>query len=101
MLSSFVRNLMFTEVRWTELYQRPKGHSEAPGATKPELMVRPSFPPCFSESERPNSYPAADIVAIVEDDREVGDLVDWWCDGCFWSGRVTKILGIDKVQVPF
>lgn len=87
------------KVRWTKLYQKPKGDSKVPGETKLELMVRPSFPPCFRESERPDLYPASDIVAIVEDDWEVGDLVDWWSDGCFWSGRVTQLLGNDKVQV--
>lgn len=62
-------------------------------------MVRPSFPPYFRESASPDSYPDSDVVAIVEDEWRVGDLVDWWSDGCFWSGRVIQLLGNDRVQV--
>lgn len=84
------------EITWTKLYQRPP---KPQGQNKLELMVRPSFPPYFRESERPDSYPASDIVALVDDDWRVGDLVDWWSDGCFWSAKVTKLLKRDKVMV--
>ncbi|XP_028055205.1 uncharacterized protein LOC114259392 isoform X5 [Camellia sinensis] len=30
---------------------------------------------------------------------KVGDLVDWFTDGCYWSGRVTQILDNDKVEI--
>eukprot|EP00258_Populus_trichocarpa_P046097 XP_024462116.1 uncharacterized protein LOC7473458 isoform X3 [Populus trichocarpa] len=29
----------------------------------------------------------------------VGDFVDWWTDGCYWSGRLSKELGNDKYQI--
>ncbi|ONK70250.1 uncharacterized protein A4U43_C05F31800 [Asparagus officinalis] len=86
-------------ITWTKLYQKPLRYSKSHDDNKLELMVRPTFPPYFRESARPDSYPAVDVVAIAEDDWEVGDLVDWWSDGCFWSGRVTQILGNDRVEI--
>ncbi|KAJ6830000.1 uncharacterized protein M6B38_126320 [Iris pallida] len=84
------------KVTWTKLYQKPPHFTQEESE---ELMVRPTFPPFYRESQVPDSYPECDVVAIVEDDWQVGDLVDWWYEGCYWSGRVSMILGIDKVQV--
>ncbi|KAL5995167.1 hypothetical protein ACLOJK_025225 [Asimina triloba] len=64
-----------------------------------ELMVRPRFPPCYKESQMPDTRTASEVVVIANDLWKPGDLVDWWSDGCFWSGRVTKLLGKDKVQI--
>ncbi|PKU73695.1 uncharacterized protein LOC110112796 isoform X1 [Dendrobium catenatum] len=62
-------------------------------------MVRPRYPPFCHKSELPDVLPESDVIVIVNDSWKVGDLVDWWCDGCFWSGRITQILGSDKVQI--
>ncbi|KQK04410.1 hypothetical protein BRADI_2g13380v3 [Brachypodium distachyon] len=29
---------------------------------------------------------------------KVGDLVDWWYTGCFWTGKITELLGDDKFK---
>lgn len=60
-------------------------------------MLRPSFPTIVRESEKHDIN--SEVIVIVDDAWKVGDLVDWFTDGCFWSGEVTKILGKDKVQV--
>ncbi|PKA62931.1 hypothetical protein AXF42_Ash007727 [Apostasia shenzhenica] len=62
-------------------------------------MIRPQYPPVYYESELPDTLPTPDLIVIVNDPWKVGDLVDWWCDGCSWSGRITKIIAKDKVQV--
>lgn len=81
------------KVTWTKV------HEKGPQKNQLELMVRPAFPPIIRESECPDSYPVSDVVVVVEDDWEIGDLVDWWADDCFWSGRVIKLLGSDKLQI--
>ena len=62
-------------------------------------MVRPSFPTVYHESEKPDVNTISDVIVIVDNVWKVGDLVDWWADGCYWSGRVTNILGNDQVKV--
>lgn len=44
-------------------------------------------------------YPVFNVVVIVEDDWDERGLVDWWSDGCYWSGRVIKLLQNNKLQV--
>ncbi|KAL9410804.1 hypothetical protein AB3S75_044557 [Citrus x aurantiifolia] len=29
----------------------------------------------------------------------VGDLVDWWTDNCYWTGRLTEIVGDGKARI--
>lgn len=64
-----------------------------------DLMVRPSFPPWYKESELLDHHSTSGMVAIVDDTWKVGDLVDWWYDNCYWTGRVTQLLGEEKVLV--
>lgn len=64
-------------------------------------MVRPSFPPIFRESQMPDVNNIAEVVVIVNDAWKVGDLVDWWTDNCFWTARLTEILGDGKARVIF
>lgn len=90
----------FAEVRWTKLYQRPVGGSKSK-EMKRQLMVRPSFPPIYCESQMPDVNDITDVVVIVRDVWMVGDLVDWWTDNCYWSARVTEIIGDGKAQVIF
>ncbi|XP_020598925.1 uncharacterized protein LOC110038419 [Phalaenopsis equestris] len=86
--------------RWLKLYQKPPYANQGFGLhNKYEIMVRPRYPPFYRESELPDVLPESDVIVIVNDSWKVGDLVDWWCDGCFWSGRITQILGSDKVQI--
>lgn len=88
------------KVRWVKLYQKPPYATQGLGRhDKFELMVRPRYPPFYRESELPDVLPESDVIVIVNDTWKVGDMIDWWCDGCFWSGRITQILGGDKVQI--
>lgn len=75
------------EVTWAKPYQKRK------------LMMRPSFPPCYRENQLPDSYPTSDVVVIYSETWKVGDLVDWWCEGCYWSGRITHLVGKDKIKI--
>nr|KYP67894.1 hypothetical protein KK1_021509 [Cajanus cajan] len=62
-------------------------------------MLRPSFPTFHYESEKLDVNTTSEVIVIVNNLWKVGDLVDWYTDGCYWSGSVTKILGNDKVQI--
>ncbi|XP_042517674.1 uncharacterized protein LOC122091685 isoform X2 [Macadamia integrifolia] len=82
---------------WTKLYQKPP--TDGKGERKMELMVRPSFPPIYRESQIPDASALSGVVVIIANVWKVGDLVDWWTDGCYWSARITRVLGNDKVQL--
>ncbi|KAJ1688568.1 hypothetical protein LUZ63_019958 [Rhynchospora breviuscula] len=66
-------------------------------------MFRPPFPSFHKESEQPLSMltqtPSAEVTAVVNDVWRVGDLVDLWCDGCYWSGKIIKLHTDESVQV--
>ncbi|KAH7679560.1 Agenet domain plant type domain-containing protein [Dioscorea alata] len=75
------------------------GYIDAQRESRTMLMLRPSFPPCYHQSQLPGSFPESDVVAIVHDTWKVGDLVDWSFDGCYWSGAITDVLEHGKVKV--
>ncbi|XP_024035901.1 uncharacterized protein LOC18032183 isoform X2 [Citrus clementina] len=85
------------KIRWTKLYQKPVGGSRSK-EMKRQIMVRPSFPPIFCESQMPDVNNITEVVVIVNDVWKVGDLVDWWTDNCYWTGRLTEILGDGKAR---
>ncbi|PKI67406.1 hypothetical protein CRG98_012191 [Punica granatum] len=62
-------------------------------------MVRPRFPLVRRKSEKINIDDSSELTVIAEDQWKEGDLVDWWKDNCYWSGRVTKVLDNEKVQI--
>lgn len=62
-------------------------------------MVRPTFPQCYWENEKPNQLPKTHAVAIVTGPWKVGDLIDWWYTDCYWTGKIIELLGDDKVKV--
>ncbi|KAF3331978.1 Zinc-metallopeptidase [Carex littledalei] len=66
---------------------------------KRELMFRPSFPPFHKESEPPPLHLPGEVKVVVNDTWRVGDLVDLWCDECFWSGKIIKLDAVDLVEV--
>lgn len=88
------------KLRCTKLYQKNKyDRLSSSHERKSHLMLRPCFPPHYSESQMVNLHNISGVVAIVVDEWKVGDLVDWWYEGCYWSGRITRLLGSDKVQI--
>jgi hypothetical protein len=94
----------YAEIKWTSVYEVPpkgSGASSDLKQRKRELMLRPCFPPFHKESELPPQNSPAEVRAVVNDKWRVGDLVDLWCDGCFWSGKVIKLHGVDSVEVSY
>ncbi|XVF39888.1 hypothetical protein PTKIN_Ptkin01aG0069200 [Pterospermum kingtungense] len=84
------------KIRWTKLYQ--KGNNRSKCAER-KLMVRPCFPSVYRESQMPDGNTLSEVVVVVNDVWKVGDLVDWWTDNCFWSGRITEKLGDEKFKI--
>ncbi|XP_010274847.1 PREDICTED: uncharacterized protein LOC104610075 isoform X3 [Nelumbo nucifera] len=84
---------------WTKSYEKPQTHRTKSKGQKMELMVRPCFPPIYHENQMPDASSISEVVAIVDNVWKVGDLVDWWYTDCYWSAKITRILGEDKVQV--
>ncbi|KAL2920429.1 DUF724 domain-containing protein 10, partial [Bienertia sinuspersici] len=66
---------------------------------KRELMLRPQFPSFYHESELPDLNTVGEDIVAVADVWRVGDLVDWFSDGCYWSGTITEVLDDDGVKV--
>jgi beta-xylosidase len=62
-------------------------------------MLRPSFPQWYYGHEVPEQFPNSDVTAIVDETWKVGDLVDWFTTGCYWSGTITKLLNKNMVEV--
>ncbi|ESR33390.1 hypothetical protein CICLE_v10005898mg [Citrus x clementina] len=54
------------KIRWTKLYQKPVGGSRSK-EMKRQIMVRPSFPPIFCESQMPDVNNITEVVVIVND----------------------------------
>ncbi|XP_062030663.1 uncharacterized protein LOC133746507 isoform X2 [Rosa rugosa] len=84
--------------KWEKIYQSNPADSKRTRKEK-ILMMRPPFPPMYNESKRPDVSTISEVVVIVSDVWKVGDLVDWWKDDCYWSGKVAEVLGDEKVKV--
>lgn len=62
-------------------------------------MVRPQYPHRCNEIQMPAINMISAATYSVDDLWMVGDLVDWWTDGCYWRGTVTQLLGNGKAKV--
>ncbi|KAM7462942.1 hypothetical protein LguiA_031063 [Lonicera macranthoides] len=87
------------KVKWTKLYQVPPVYGGKSKEIKRQLMVRPRYPPLCHESDLPCVSAISEATVIIDDVWEIGDLVDWWKDDCYWSGKVTQILGNGMLQI--
>ncbi|CAA2988627.1 Hypothetical predicted protein [Olea europaea subsp. europaea] len=65
------------------------------------LMIRPSYPPMYHENEVPCLSDISEVAVIVNDAWKVGDLVEWWTNDCYWSGRIKQLVGDDKAMIEF
>ncbi|CAJ2655400.1 unnamed protein product [Trifolium pratense] len=83
---------------YIKVYQISPYNSKSKGSKK-ELMVRPCYPTIYRKSEKLDVNTISEVIVIVDDAWKVGDLVDWFSDGCYWCGTVTEVFGDDKVQV--
>ncbi|KAI9194666.1 hypothetical protein LWI28_008053 [Acer negundo] len=86
------------KIEWIKLYQKPSAGSRS-RAVKSKLMIRPSFPPVYRESQMPDVNSIPEVAVVVNIVWKVGDLVDWWSDNCYWSARITEILGEGKFRI--
>lgn len=87
------------KLNWTKLYQKPPISKSKLKEKRRQLMLRPCFPPIYHVSQKPDINTITEVIVLVNDVWKVGDEVDWWTDGCYWSGRVTQLLGYDKVKI--
>ncbi|KAK9939735.1 hypothetical protein M0R45_016424 [Rubus argutus] len=86
------------KITWEKIYQNNPADGKRTRKAK-ILMMRPPFPPIYHESKRPDVHTILEVVVIVNNAWKVGDFVDWWKDGCYWSGKVAEVLGDEKVKV--
>lgn len=91
---------MFVESTQIKVYQKAPHINKSKRLNK-VLMVRPRFPTIYRESEKLDVNAISEGVVIVDDAWKIGDLVEWFSDGCYWCGKVTELFGTDKVQVIF
>lgn len=62
-------------------------------------MVRPSYPPCYQEREVRKIEANQAPLVVVHGSWQVGDLVDWDRDGCFWCVTVLTVKRNEPFQV--
>ncbi|WCJ23960.1 Agenet domain-containing protein [Euphorbia peplus] len=83
------------KLRPFKLYQKPSRKKDA----ELELMMRPQYPALYNEGEVPDISSISEVAVIVNNAWREGDLVDWLEDSCYWSGKLTKVLGNDKFKM--
>lgn len=83
---------------WVRLFRKnPPTRSNQ--NSREQIMIRPSFPKWYFVHEVPEQLPNSDVTAIVDETWQIGDLVDWLNEDCYWSGTITKLLNEDLVEV--
>jgi hypothetical protein len=93
---------LLTERSWSRLYKVPPKYRRKAGrkaGQNRELMLRPPFPPWCRENDIPEHGQKMDVLAVVSSPWKVGDLIDWRHTSCFWTGKITELLGDDKAMV--
>ncbi|KAH9571119.1 hypothetical protein CY35_02G076200 [Sphagnum magellanicum] len=62
-------------------------------------MIRPPMPLTLDEIEY-QQWKEPGLVVVFNKDYRVGDMVDWWHDSCFWTGRILSMNAANnKVQI--
>ncbi|OIS98867.1 PREDICTED: uncharacterized protein LOC109232348 [Nicotiana attenuata] len=86
------------KLTWTELYQVPPYQS---GKSKEirQLILRPEYPPTHLKSQVSDVSSTSDVTIVTDGTWKAGDLVDWWTADCYWSGKLTKLLGNGKAEI--
>lgn len=93
-----VSTLAVTELTWTKLYQNPP-YNVGKVKEKTQLMLRPQYPLVKVKTEVSNFSSTSETTVVVDGNWQAGDLVDWWANGCYWSGHLTKLLGNNEAEV--
>lgn len=91
--------LLCVELKWTRLYEVNFHHEGVTKGKHRELMLRPHYPPIINEKKKPHVSEISEVAVIVGDSWRVGDLVDWFTTGCYWSGTIIELLGPNKAEV--
>ncbi|KAI7745392.1 hypothetical protein M8C21_019909, partial [Ambrosia artemisiifolia] len=84
------------EQSWEKIYQVPP-YLRKSKPIKRQLMLRPQYPEMYHKSEMPPVNSISQACVILNGTWKVGDLVDWFESGCYWSARIVKVLSDDKV----
>ncbi|KAI3795657.1 hypothetical protein L1987_38314 [Smallanthus sonchifolius] len=87
-----------TKLKWEKIYQVPH-YGRKLKHIKGQLMVRPQYPALYNKSEMPSLMSISQACVVTDGAWKVGDLVDWFEEGCHWSARVIEVLSDDKVQI--
>ncbi|KAH8970218.1 hypothetical protein BDL97_02G077200 [Sphagnum fallax] len=62
-------------------------------------MIRPPMPLTLDEIQY-QEWKEPGLVVVFNKDYRVGDMVDWWHDSCFWTGRILSMNAANnKVQI--
>ncbi|CAN6340557.1 unnamed protein product [Urochloa humidicola] len=95
----YLEYIDYTEEKneWVRIFEKNRSNQNSREST--QLMIRPSFPQWYYGHEAPEQFTDNDVAAIVDEAWKVGDLVDWFSEGCFWSGTITKLLDEDMMEV--
>lgn len=89
----------FAEISWVKIYEVPP-YARRLRPIERELMLRPQYPQMYRKSEIPPVNSLSREFVVIDGTWKVGDLVDWFTDGCYWSAKVIKVFSDDdKVQV--
>ncbi|XP_047319675.1 uncharacterized protein LOC124923750 isoform X2 [Impatiens glandulifera] len=87
------------KIYWTKAYQVNPVNKRKRKEMPMQLMVRPKYPIICHQKGIPDANTVQEDTVVVLGSWKVGDYVDWWTDGCYWSGIVTEILDNGKLKV--
>lgn len=90
--------LAVSELTWTKLYQYPP-YNVGKSKEKMQLMLRPQYPSVKLKIEISDISSVSEATVVSDGNWQAGDLVDWWANGCYWSGRLIKLLGSNEAEV--
>ncbi|GJX42210.1 agenet domain-containing protein [Tanacetum coccineum] len=82
-------------IQTEKIYEVPP-YSRKSNPSNKQLMIRPCYPLMYHKNTMPSVI--SEVCIVTNGSWKVEDLVDSFGNGCFWSGRVTKVLSEDKVQ---
>ncbi|MCD9559946.1 hypothetical protein HAX54_018325 [Datura stramonium] len=86
------------KLTWTKLYQYPP-YNIGKSKEKMQLMLRPQYPVVKLKNEVSDVSSISEATVVADGNWQAGDLVDWWANGCYWSGRLTKLLGNSEAEL--
>ncbi|GJM94545.1 hypothetical protein PR202_ga11200 [Eleusine coracana subsp. coracana] len=82
---------------WVRVFQKNPACSKQQSSE--QIMIRPPFPQWHWKDQVPEQLPNNDVIGIVNETWKIGDMVDWLSEGCYWSGRITKLPTENMVEV--